>query len=54
VNFDPKRQMGVAKAIVDFGGEQQVLLFSCHPELKQILLEAHNDSRSKTRDQRCH
>lgn len=41
VNFDPTRQLGVAKAIMEFGREQQVLLFSCHPEIKQIILEAH-------------
>jgi uncharacterized protein YhaN len=43
VKFDPIRQLGAAKVILDFARKQQVLLFSCHPEIKEIIEEAHKN-----------
>ena len=44
VKFDPSRQLGAAKVILEFSREHQVLLFSCHPELKETLEKARQES----------
>ena len=40
VRFDPKRQLEAAKVILSFSNSQQVLLFTCHPEIRDIFSEA--------------
>lgn len=45
VRFDPVRQLGAAKVILDFAHEQQVLLFSCHPEFERLIEQAREDSQ---------
>lgn len=37
VKFDPSRRAKAARVILDFAREQQVLLFSCHPEFLDII-----------------
>lgn len=37
VKFDPSRRANAARVILDFAREQQVLLFSCHPEFLDII-----------------
>ncbi len=37
VKFDPKRRRGAARVILEFSREQQVLLFTCHPEFQKII-----------------
>lgn len=37
VKFDPARQQGAAKALLEFARTHQVLAFSCHPELRGII-----------------
>jgi uncharacterized protein YhaN len=36
VKFDPSRRSQAAKVILEFSREQQVLMFSCHPEFREI------------------
>lgn len=40
VNFDPDRARGMARAIDTVADEHQVLLFTCHPHIVDLLLEA--------------
>ncbi|MBW1990985.1 MAG: AAA family ATPase [Deltaproteobacteria bacterium] len=37
VKFDPRRRRGAARVILEFAREQQVLLFTCHPEFAEIV-----------------
>ena len=37
VKFDPSRRQNAARVILDFAREQQVLLFSCHPEFVDLI-----------------
>jgi uncharacterized protein YhaN len=37
VNFDPDRAREACKALVDLSKEQQVLLFTCHPETVELV-----------------
>lgn len=43
VKFDPSRRANAARVILDFAREQQVLLFSCHPEFFDILESVRRD-----------
>jgi uncharacterized protein YhaN len=45
VKFDPSRRANTARVILEFAREQQVLLFSCHPEFMDIMAAAHWDPR---------
>ncbi|NLJ48178.1 MAG: hypothetical protein GX428_01120, partial [Candidatus Atribacteria bacterium] len=40
VNFDPSRQVATAKIILQLSEENQIFLFSCHPETKNIIQRA--------------
>ncbi len=40
VKFDPTRQGGAARLIVEFAREQQVLFFTCHPFTRDLLVRA--------------
>ena len=35
--LDPERQAGAARVILDFARDQQVLLFTCHPEREYLI-----------------
>lgn len=37
VKFDPRRRRGAARVILEFAREQQVFLFTCHPEFQKII-----------------
>ena len=37
VNFDPERGLGVGRAIVEVAEQNQVLLFTCHPETVEMV-----------------
>ena len=43
VKFDPIRQLGAARVILEFAREQQILLFSCHPEVGAIMEQARQE-----------
>ncbi|HTW99838.1 MAG TPA: AAA family ATPase [Acidimicrobiales bacterium] len=45
VNFDPCRASAVARAIAAVAAEHQVLAFTCHPHVVEMLLEAAPASR---------
>ncbi len=45
VKFDPRRRRNAARVILDFAREQQVLLFSCHPEFMAIMEEGRQHPR---------
>ena len=45
VKFDPSRRANAARVILDFAREQQVLLFSCHPEFIEIIETVRQDPR---------
>lgn len=45
VNFDPERRLGAARVVLEFARHQQVLLFSCHPDLLSCLALAVADLR---------
>ena len=42
VRFDPHRQLGTAKVMFQLSQHQQILLFTCHPEMENILERASN------------
>jgi len=44
VNFDPGRRAGAVRLILEFAREQQVLLFSCHPEMAGLIAEARGEA----------
>jgi uncharacterized protein YhaN len=41
VKFDPSRRVNTARVILEFAREQQVLLFSCHPEIMEVIAAVH-------------
>ena len=43
VKFDPRRRRGAARVILEFAREQQVLLFTCHPEFEKIIASLHQE-----------
>lgn len=43
VKFDPVRRLEAVRVILEFSQEQQVLLFSCHPEFKEIIERVRRD-----------
>ncbi|MBW2134754.1 MAG: AAA family ATPase [Deltaproteobacteria bacterium] len=43
VKFDPHRQQGAARVMLEFSKEHQVLFFSCHPQFKELIQKAHQD-----------
>jgi uncharacterized protein YhaN len=43
VKFDPARRKNAARVILDFAREQQVLLFSCHPEFVDLIKAVRRD-----------
>ena len=43
VKFDPSRPANAARVILEFARDQQVLLFSCHPELVDIMAAVRRD-----------
>ena len=43
VKFDPARRKNAARVILDFAREQQVLLFSCHPEFVDLIAAVRRD-----------
>jgi uncharacterized protein YhaN len=45
VKFDPSRRVNAVRVILDFAREQQVLLFSCHPEFLDLIADTLQDSR---------
>ena len=45
VKFDPARRQNAARVILEFAREQQVLLFSCHPEFVDIVAAVRRDPR---------
>jgi len=45
VKFDPSRRLNSARVILEFAREQQVLLFSCHPEFVDIIAAVRRDPR---------
>ncbi len=45
VKFDPSRRVNAARVILEFAREQQVLLFSCHPEIMDIMAMVRRDPR---------
>jgi uncharacterized protein YhaN len=45
VKFDPSRRANAARVILDFARQQQVLLFSCHPEFIEIIETVRQDPR---------
>ena len=45
VKFDPSRRVNTARVILEFAREQQVLLFSCHPEIVDIMAMVRRDPR---------
>ena len=40
VNYDPSRQVATAKIILQLSEENQIFLFSCHPETINIVQKA--------------
>jgi uncharacterized protein YhaN len=45
VKFDPSRRLNTARVILEFAREQQVLLFSCHPEFVDLIAAVRRDDR---------
>lgn len=43
VKFDPRRRRGAARVILEFARQQQVLLFTCHPEFQMIIANLHRE-----------
>jgi len=53
VKFDPSRRQNAARVILEFAREQQVLLFSCHPELVDIMAAVRRDPRGQETAMAC-
>ena len=53
VKFDPSRRLNAARVILEFAREQQVLLFSCHPEFMDIMAAVRRDSRYQETPMAC-
>ncbi len=47
LRFDPRRQKGMARVILDMAEKQQIILFSCNPEFSRIL---HSLSQASGKD----
>jgi uncharacterized protein YhaN len=47
LRFDPWRQKGMARVILDLAKKQQIILFSCNPEFSRIL---HSLSQASEKD----
>ncbi|MHB1973432.1 MAG: ATP-binding protein, partial [Acidimicrobiales bacterium] len=45
VNFDPTRARAVARVVADIGRRHQVLAFTCHPHVAEMLMSAAPDAR---------
>jgi uncharacterized protein YhaN len=45
VNFDPERARGMAMAINAVSDEHQVLLFTCHPHVVDLLVDLRPSTR---------
>ncbi len=45
VNFDPTRARAVARVVADIGRRHQVLAFTCHPHVAEMLTSAAPDAR---------
>jgi uncharacterized protein YhaN len=45
VNFDPQRAAGVARIVADVSTAQQVLAFTCHPHVVELLVDASPQAR---------
>jgi len=43
VKFDPARRLKAARVLLEFSRGQQVLMFSCHPELREIMEEVRQE-----------
>ena len=43
VDFDPGRAAAMAAVLADFSREHQVLLFTCHPDTRDLILEVAGD-----------
>jgi len=43
VKFDPHRQLGAARLLLDFSRQQQVFFFTCHPQFKDLLIQARDE-----------
>jgi uncharacterized protein YhaN len=43
VDFDPQRAAAMAAVLADFSRERQVLLFTCHPETRDLIVEVAGD-----------
>jgi uncharacterized protein YhaN len=52
VNFDPERRLGAVAAVAELAKLRQVLYFTCHPEMAQLLADAVPGSGLVTLD-RC-
>jgi len=44
VRFDPTRQLGIAKVMLEIAQSHQILMFSCHPEIRDIMEKAKHES----------
>ena len=44
VRFDPRRRLRAAKMVLHFAAERQVLLFSCHPDLVELIRVARREA----------
>ncbi len=45
VNFDPKRAKEACEALAELSKDQQVLLFTCHPETVDLVRSAAEDCK---------
>jgi uncharacterized protein YhaN len=45
VKFDPRRRLNAVRVILEFARDQQVLLFSCHPEFLEAVQRVHHEPR---------
>jgi len=45
VNFDQARRRATADLLLEFAERQQILLFTCHPEIEELLLDRRPDTR---------
>jgi uncharacterized protein YhaN len=52
VNFDPGRQAAMAQALGDYAEQHQVLVFTCHPATRDLLLDVHPRARVITLGER--
>jgi len=50
VNFDPRRRRAMAKLLLNFASSHQLLLFTCHPDITEVLLELEPSLRVERMD----